>query len=204
MKTIPSDALLPSEYQKLAERTEADPAKLLQLTSVKVVRLLHAGAGLATEAGEFWDIVKRHVFYGQPLDEAHLAEELGDLLWYVALACNALDKDLGAVMAANIRKLQARFLEKFDAEQAANRDLEAEQAALASEHVRCFEYDEGKETFSLEPAPLCHVNFEGKVCEQCGQPATRATHDLAPDGKTTTHWFCYKHARKAVQVGNFS
>lgn len=197
MKTIPSNVLLPGEYQKLAKRTEADPSKLLQLTKMQVVRLLHAGAGMATESGEFWDIVKRHVFYGQPLDEAHLAEELGDLLWYVALACNALGLNMDALMASNIRKLRVRFPEKFDADQvlAANRDLEAEQAALAPDtDVR---WDGGG---GHGPA-----YFKDKVCAECGAPATRATHDLSPDGKTTvTHWFCYKHSRKAVQVGNFS
>lgn len=114
----------PLEYQKLAVRTESrefyevDP------------RLLHAGLGLATEAGEFLDVIKRRLFYGDPESAKNLGEELGDVLWYVAIACEALDIDLGEVMRKNINKLKVRYPEKFTQENALNRDLDREGAEL--------------------------------------------------------------------------
>ena len=220
MRTIPSDALLPSDYQRLAARTEVNPVKLLQMTSVELVRLIHAGAGMVTEAGEFWDVLKRHIFYGQPLDRPHLAEEIGDGLWYYALACNALGLDMGEVMAANVRKLQARFPDKFTEELAKeeNRDRQKEQSA--AQPGQFFTYKDGEEltldgdhppeesvrpgAFSQlndtlgAPAPSVGISFAGKVCEVCGKEATRAVTDRTHDAKReATHWFCYKHVRKA-------
>lgn len=92
--------------------------------------LLHASMGLVTEAGEFQDMLKKHVFYGKPLDKINLKEEIGDLLWYCAIALEALDTDFQAVMQTNIDKLKARYPEKFTEEKAENRDLDKERKIL--------------------------------------------------------------------------
>lgn len=103
-------------YQQLAGRTE----KLLPLAG----RLQHAMLGILTEAGELGDVVKRHVIYGQPLaitkedaeqigKEGSIEEEIGDLLWYVALAANAAGLDLSRIAEMNIEKLQRRYPEKY-------------------------------------------------------------------------------------------
>lgn len=93
-------------------------------------RLLHAGLGLCTEAGEFLDALKKHLFYGKPLDEVNLKEELGDLLWYMAIAMNALGTDFNLEMDRVIAKLRTRYPEKFSDEAALVRDLDAERKVL--------------------------------------------------------------------------
>lgn len=93
-------------------------------------RLLHSGIGIATESGEFLDALKKHIFYGKPLDRTNLKEELGDLLWYVAIACDELGATFEELQEVNIAKLTARYPEKFSLERAENRDLETERKIL--------------------------------------------------------------------------
>jgi NTP pyrophosphatase (non-canonical NTP hydrolase) len=114
----------------------ADSAKINQTTQLQNTRLLHAILGLTTETGELATVLKKLVYYGKQYSDQDLkrafTDELGDLLWYVALACDTLGLDLSEVMAANIRKLQARFPDRFSEHAAAdeNRDREAERRAL--------------------------------------------------------------------------
>ena len=103
-----------NEYQRLALRTEP-PGRAQR------ERLLNAALGLCGEAGEFGDTLKKNVFHGHALDEAALHKELGDVLWYAALACDALGLQLGDVMAENIEKLRRRYPEGFSSERSMNR-----------------------------------------------------------------------------------
>lgn len=120
-----------TEYQEKARRTESsDPVTAIRVSGVTTIRLLHAGMGMTTESGEFLDALKKHIFYGKPIDSVNLEEEIGDLLWYVALACNSLDVDMNRIMAQNIEKLKTRYPDKFTSEAALNRDLEAERKTL--------------------------------------------------------------------------
>lgn len=121
------------DYQTEALRTESglEPiADFAWLTDANPSRLLHAAMGMATEAGEFLDPIKKHLFYGKPLDLVNLREEVGDLLWYIAIACDALDTTIDAEMQRNIAKLRKRYPEKFTSEAANERDLTAERAIL--------------------------------------------------------------------------
>ena len=93
-------------------------------------RLLHAGIGLATEAGEFLDALKKHIFYGKELDRVNLKEEMGDLFWYMAIACDELGVEFEPLMERNIEKLKARYGEKFTENKAENRDLDSEKLIL--------------------------------------------------------------------------
>lgn len=93
-------------------------------------RLLHAAIGICTEAGEFFDPLKKYLFYSKLYDEVNLREELGDLLWYIAIACDALDTTVELEMARVIAKLQQRYPEKFSDYLAQNRDLDRERAVL--------------------------------------------------------------------------
>ncbi len=93
-------------------------------------RLLHAGIGLATEAGEFLDALKKHIFYGKELDRVNLKEEMGDLFWYMAIACDELGVEFEPLMERNIEKLKARYGEKFTENKAENRDLDSERLIL--------------------------------------------------------------------------
>jgi NTP pyrophosphatase (non-canonical NTP hydrolase) len=103
------------EYLRLALRTEAPGRPQRE-------RLLNAALGLAGEAGEFADGIKKHAFHGHPLDEAALRKELGDVLWYAALACDALGLTLSEVMAANVEKLRRRYPDGFSSARSIERD----------------------------------------------------------------------------------
>lgn len=93
-------------YQTLAMRTAKDMGGLK-------MDLIHASLGISGEAGEFADAVKRHAVYGKELDRVNGLEELGDLLWYVALGCEKLGSTMAEVMQANIDKLALRYPEKY-------------------------------------------------------------------------------------------
>lgn len=94
------------------------------------IRLLHAGIGMATESGEFLDMLKKHLYYGKELDKINLAEEIGDLMWYCALAMDVLGVDFDQVLETNIKKLAARYPEKFTEFHAENRNLDTERQIL--------------------------------------------------------------------------
>lgn len=96
----------------------------------KEIDLLHAAIGLQTESAEFSDMLKKALFYGKPIDQVNLKEEIGDLLWYAALALRALNSDFESVMERNIEKLKARYPQNFTEENAITRDLETERKIL--------------------------------------------------------------------------
>ncbi|WP_417334960.1 nucleoside triphosphate pyrophosphohydrolase family protein [Halobacteriovorax marinus] len=120
------------EYVKLAIKTESTDFESMntRLQDDGLKRLLHAGIGLSTEAGEFLDALKKHIFYGKELDRVNLAEEMGDLFWYLAIVADELGVDMDDVMERNIEKLKARYGEKFSEEKAENRDLKNERSIL--------------------------------------------------------------------------
>ena len=77
-----------------------------------VHRLLTAAVGISAEGGEFMEIVKKMLFQGKPWTEdnkKHLIIELGDVMWYVAQACMALEIDFEDVIEGNIKKLEKRY-----------------------------------------------------------------------------------------------
>jgi NTP pyrophosphatase (non-canonical NTP hydrolase) len=79
---------------------------------INVPLLLTAGIGLASEGGEFNEIVKKMVFQGKPLNDEnvfHMKRELGDIMWYWINACTALGLDPNDVIAENVEKLKARY-----------------------------------------------------------------------------------------------
>jgi len=90
-----------------------------------IERLLTAGVGINAEGGEFLEIIKKMIFQGKPWNadnKEHLIIELGDVMWYVAQACKALDISLDDVVARNVTKLLKRYPEgAFDAYFSENR-----------------------------------------------------------------------------------
>ena len=90
----------------------ADRIGELDREGANIERLLTAGVGLAAESGEFLEIVKKMVFQGKPWNDdnrEHLIIELGDVLWYVAQACMALEVDFDEVVETNVNKLKKRY-----------------------------------------------------------------------------------------------
>lgn len=110
------------EYLGASERTLIDKGHDLNL--------LHAAMGISTEAGELMDAFKRKIFYGKDLDVVNVKEEIGDLMWYVAILLRELDLNFEDVLQVNIDKLKARFPDKFTEVDALNRDLEKERRIL--------------------------------------------------------------------------
>lgn len=103
-----------------------------RLQNEDTIRLLHAAMGMATEAGEFLDMLKKHIFYGKPMDFVNAKEEVGDQMWYAGLAIDVLKTTFNEVLTVNINKLKARYPEKFTEEAAINRDLTTERNILES------------------------------------------------------------------------
>lgn len=74
------------------------------------------------KTGEAIDILKKHLFQGHELDTAHMAKELGDVAWYLAVSANAIGYDLETIMQMNVDKLKARYPDGFDAEHSLHRN----------------------------------------------------------------------------------
>ena len=90
----------------------ADRLGELDREGANIERLTTAGVGLAAESGEFLEIVKKMVFQGKPWNNdnrEHLIIELGDVMWYVAQACIALDVSFDDVIRGNVSKLEKRY-----------------------------------------------------------------------------------------------
>jgi len=90
----------------------ADRMVELDRKGANIERLLTAGVGINAEGGEFLEIVKKMVFQGKPWDDhnrEHLIIELGDLLWYVAQATQALGVSFEEVIERNVSKLEKRY-----------------------------------------------------------------------------------------------
>ena len=79
-----------------------------------VPRLMTAAFGISAEAGEFTEVIKKIFLQGKPYNEDnvfHLKRELGDICWYIAQACMALDTTFEGVLQMNYEKLSARYPE---------------------------------------------------------------------------------------------
>ena len=103
-----------NEYQQAALRTINRDLTMGEQTA-------NACFGLAGEVGEFLDLLKKAMFQDHPLEVSHLIKELGDISWYLALACTVFDIDLDDVFEANIEKLKERYPEGFDTEKSQHR-----------------------------------------------------------------------------------
>jgi len=118
------------EDVKKTESSDFDAIGRRLTYGYKKLRILHACMGLTTETGELTDQLKKHIFYGKPLDEVNLIEELGDLFWYAAILAMALDTNFEEIWRINIAKLKARYGAEFSEEAALNRNLDSERAIL--------------------------------------------------------------------------
>ena len=87
--------------------------------------LITAAFGLTAEAGEFTEVVKKIILQGKPYNEEnvfHMKRELGDICWYIAQACMALDTSFDEIMEMNVDKLKARYPGgEFDVHKSENR-----------------------------------------------------------------------------------
>lgn len=84
-------------------------------------RILNGVLGLAGESGECIDMVKKHLFQGHELDKEHMAKELGDIAWYLAVAADSIGYDLESIMQMNVDKLMKRYPDGFDVDKSIHR-----------------------------------------------------------------------------------
>ena len=117
------------DYTQKAIRTERKDYDFATTGEV-TPRIEHAVMGLVTEAGELMDQLKKAKIYRKDLDKVNLIEEAGDVMWYLALLCDELQVDFEDVWERNIKKLAARYPEKYSHEKAMNRDLKTEREIL--------------------------------------------------------------------------
>ena len=124
-----------SKYEQFVDAVTSDASRDFVALSDRMVeldgkganieRLLTAGVGINAEGGEFLEIIKKMVFQGKPWNEdnrEHLIIELGDLMWYVAQATQALGVSMEEVLDTNITKLGKRYpAGAFDAFYSENR-----------------------------------------------------------------------------------
>jgi NTP pyrophosphatase (non-canonical NTP hydrolase) len=105
VNAVTSDAS--TDFLALSDRLVA-----LDEKGANIERLLTAGVGINAEGGEFLEIIKKMIFQGKPFNadnKEHMIIELGDLMWYVAQACMALEVSLDEVVARNVKKLEKRY-----------------------------------------------------------------------------------------------
>ena len=106
VKEVTSEASMSSDamHKRIVEIEET--------SGVNMASLLTGGIGLASEGGEFAEIVKKCIFQGKPLDNEtifHAKRELGDIIWYWITACRALNLDPNEVIEENVNKLKSRY-----------------------------------------------------------------------------------------------
>lgn len=98
-----------SDFSQLLDRLSE-----LESQKADVSRLMTAAYGLTAESGEFTEVVKKIFLQGKPYSEEnifHMKRELGDICWYLAQACMALDTNFDEILEMNFEKLSARYPE---------------------------------------------------------------------------------------------
>ena len=121
--------MIGAEYQNFAMRTNDKKStnrlnNLISNTNPDITDIggvLNGCLGLAGEAGETLDMVKKWIFHEKDLDIEHLKKELGDVAWYLAMLCESFDFNLDEILEMNVAKLKARYPEGFDTIRANNR-----------------------------------------------------------------------------------
>ena len=104
-----------NEYQAAALRT----AQTDKFSTGNI--LLNSALGLCGESGEVADLVKKHLFQGHDLDLDHVAKELGDISWYLAVGAYSIGYDLEEILQMNVDKLKARYPDGFSTDRSLHR-----------------------------------------------------------------------------------
>tara|TARA_B100001250_G_scaffold369008_1_gene352125 strand:- start:211 stop:618 length:408 start_codon:yes stop_codon:yes gene_type:complete len=111
------------KYLDFVDQVTSEPSKnlaslLSRITELELdydadlPHLLTAALGLTAESGEFTEVVKKIILQGKPYNEEnifHMKRELGDICWYIAQACMALDTTFDEIIEMNVDKLKARY-----------------------------------------------------------------------------------------------
>lgn len=113
------------EYLKQALRTDREDQGYVEFNKENNTgskgRFINGALGLAGECGEVVDLIKKHTQFNKELDVDKLKEELGDVLWYVAIIVSNIDSSFDEIMKLNIEKLNKRFPTSFSEQDALTR-----------------------------------------------------------------------------------
>lgn len=152
-----------NEYQKLAARTLIDRPDF-EIADNDMMIVWNA-LGLAGEAGEVVDQIKKGILHQHGLDRDKMKKELGDVCWYVAALCTKLDLDLGEVFEANIDKLKKRYPDGYKPADSMKR-IDTETPGLApGTEIKTAEpiLDWDKASNRLEAATLKYINDDANL-----------------------------------------
>lgn len=157
--------MTPNKYQSLASVTSSlkdfcDNG----ITEVNRNRVLMACLGLAGESGETVDYLKKVIYHYHTLDRWKLQKELGDVLWYVAEMCSALNINLEDIMVQNIAKLKERYPEGFETDRSINRPdskeekycFECKTREVITDAIYMVEYMNGNCVYLCENCIMLH------------------------------------------------
>lgn len=126
--------------------------EILKIKTPQMAELEHYAMGVAGEAGELVDVVKKHTIYGKELDEEHLIEEAGDLFFFLVATLTRAGIPLAVAIDRNVNKLNKRYEKGYtDAEAAARADKAEPEQPVVCDHQ-----------WYAVPGTLAHK------CEYCG------------------------------------
>jgi NTP pyrophosphatase (non-canonical NTP hydrolase) len=103
-----------NEYQEKALRTAGEYDSNTKM-------LLNGLMGLNGESGECIDLLKKFLFQGHKFNTEKMLDELGDVLWYLAISAKAIGRTLDEIAEHNVDKLLKRFPDGFSSEKSINR-----------------------------------------------------------------------------------
>lgn len=116
-----SDFFTTEEYYTSIEEYQTDAARMIDKRLNYMSQLQEGVMGLCGEAGEASELVKKHLFQGHELNNARVAKELGDALWYLTEAASAIGYSLEEIMLTNIVKSKERYPDGFTSEKSIER-----------------------------------------------------------------------------------
>lgn len=100
-----------NSYQNMAMRTKGSYSSVQD-------QILCSCLGIAGEAGELIDNIKKAIYHQKVIPDVELQKELGDLLWYIALLCDSKGWNMNDIARLNVEKLIKRYPAGFSFTQA--------------------------------------------------------------------------------------
>jgi NTP pyrophosphatase (non-canonical NTP hydrolase) len=131
--------------------------------------IIHAILGFATEAGELLELLKATI-NGDVFDWVNAQEELGDAAWYAALLANRGGFDFEDYEQRIIKKLRARYADKFSAAEANERNLTAERAILEDKETPLPQYELDAREQDIAEANALDMRDEGDMIAGPSEP----------------------------------
>lgn len=163
----PSHTKVESLHQKLESYRKFVMSVASAGNKTKYEQLQQGCIGIATEAGELLDNMKKSMFQERNFDRVNALEECGDILFYMTELLEALDSDIFECMKINTYKLESRYGGKrFDKDKSLNRDTDAERVVLEdltdSICGTCIDRDNCDKTKRDNPRNCADYTYEGQ------------------------------------------